>query len=178
MKLSQKNESSEKEDFIKAFIGKKKKEKYLNYFKNFEEKGFKITWNWPAFFLTGPWLMYRKMWLETFVFLITPLTLTAITVFIRHTSGVESASLFAVLAILIIFFTPALVANYIYFLKSKAKVKEAKNIFTKKEEQLEYLNKSGGTLSAKIMVFVAIPIFIILTYFFHFLASAVALSTL
>lgn len=35
---------------------------YLPKFEEFDKGGSKLGWNWPAFFVTTPWFLYRKMW--------------------------------------------------------------------------------------------------------------------
>jgi predicted Zn finger-like uncharacterized protein len=44
----------------------KNREKYLLKFRAFkavDREKFSVTWNWPAFFIPPPWLLYRKMYL-------------------------------------------------------------------------------------------------------------------
>ncbi|HTU68109.1 MAG TPA: pilin [Steroidobacteraceae bacterium] len=35
---------------------------YLPKFERFDEGGSRLGWHWPAFFVTTPWFLYRKMW--------------------------------------------------------------------------------------------------------------------
>ena len=42
-------------------------EYYLKAFERYEKED-KHTWNWPAFFFGGTWLLYRKMYLYAFIF--------------------------------------------------------------------------------------------------------------
>jgi type IV pilus assembly protein PilA len=35
---------------------------YLAKFEGFDQGGSKLGWHWPAFFVTTPWFLYRKMW--------------------------------------------------------------------------------------------------------------------
>jgi type IV pilus assembly protein PilA len=37
-------------------------EYFLPKFEEFDKGGSKLGWNWPAFFVTTPWFLYRKMW--------------------------------------------------------------------------------------------------------------------
>jgi type IV pilus assembly protein PilA len=37
-------------------------EYYLPKFEQYDNGGSKLGWNWPAFFVTTPWFLYRKMW--------------------------------------------------------------------------------------------------------------------
>ena len=42
-------------------------EYYIRAFKRLDETG-KQTWNWAAFFFSGSWMAYRKMYLYSFLF--------------------------------------------------------------------------------------------------------------
>jgi type IV pilus assembly protein PilA len=44
-------------------------------FERFDGGGSRAGWNWPAFFITGPYFLYRKMWLAGFLYLFYPLIL-------------------------------------------------------------------------------------------------------
>jgi hypothetical protein len=60
------------EDELAAFIGGKA-QKYLLKFRKFAVDGidrFAATWHWPAFLAGFWWLLYRKMYLWAFVYLI------------------------------------------------------------------------------------------------------------
>src|SRR5882672_469584 len=35
---------------------------YLPKFEEFDKGAAKLGWHWPAFFVTTPWFVYRKMW--------------------------------------------------------------------------------------------------------------------
>lgn len=58
--------------------------KNINYynekFNQIEKTGNKITWNWPAFFFTNAWLLYRKMYVQFAILLLASLILGCIPV--------------------------------------------------------------------------------------------------
>jgi type IV pilus assembly protein PilA len=41
-------------------------------FESFDNGGSRVGWNWPAFFITGPYFLYRKMWLAGFLYIFYP----------------------------------------------------------------------------------------------------------
>jgi type IV pilus assembly protein PilA len=41
-------------------------------FEDFDNGGSRNGWNWPAFFITGPYFLYRKMWLAGFLYIFYP----------------------------------------------------------------------------------------------------------
>jgi len=53
---------TEEEQDLATFVGPKNTDYYLRRFRKIEA-GSSASWHWPAFFITGPWLLYRKMWL-------------------------------------------------------------------------------------------------------------------
>ena len=53
--------SSGLRDFYKAAIGASNRDYYLRAFQRFKSSGGSgVSWNWPAFFITFYWLLYRK----------------------------------------------------------------------------------------------------------------------
>src|SRR5688572_721218 len=48
---------------------------FLPKFEDFDNGGSRVGWNWPAFFITGPYFLYRKMWLAGFLYIFYPLIL-------------------------------------------------------------------------------------------------------
>ena len=45
---------------------------FLPKFERFDAGGSRVGWNWPAFFITGPYFLYRKMWLAGFLYIFYP----------------------------------------------------------------------------------------------------------
>jgi type IV pilus assembly protein PilA len=45
---------------------------FLPRFESFDAGGSRAGWNWPAFFITGPYFLYRKMWLAGFLYIFYP----------------------------------------------------------------------------------------------------------
>ena len=48
---------------------------YLPRFEEFDRAGAAPGWHWPAFFVTSPWFLYRKMWLPGILNVIYPFVL-------------------------------------------------------------------------------------------------------
>lgn len=46
---------------------------YLERFERFDAGGPKASWHWPAFFVTAPWFIYRRMWASGLLSLFLPL---------------------------------------------------------------------------------------------------------
>lgn len=73
------NESSDKggsdststgdDELLEIFVGPKNSHYFTHAFKAFAAGGGE-EWNWPALFVTLPWLLYRKMWLYSLGYMI------------------------------------------------------------------------------------------------------------
>ncbi|ATX82811.1 Protein of unknown function (DUF2628) [Mariprofundus ferrinatatus] len=65
-KIDQSNMDSDsrKNEHYLSFLGDKNSQYYLGKFTMFNNRGGGMipSWNWPAFFFPGPWLLYRKMY--------------------------------------------------------------------------------------------------------------------
>ena len=68
----------EVQKYYKAAIGEKNADFYLSRFHHFDSNGVRPSWNWPAFFFTFYWLLYRKMGLFALVYVLLPIPLAAI----------------------------------------------------------------------------------------------------
>ena len=63
------------DEYYKAIIGPKNQDYYLSHFSRFDREGARISWNWPSFFMTFYWLLYRKMWLNSLAYFLFPYVL-------------------------------------------------------------------------------------------------------
>jgi Tfp pilus assembly major pilin PilA len=55
---------------------------YLPKFEAFDAGGSKVSWHWPAFFVTSPWYIYRKMWLPGILNIAYPVFLCVVFAFV------------------------------------------------------------------------------------------------
>ena len=53
-------------DMLATYVGPKNAAYYAKHFERFKSQQSAVSWNWPAFFVTAVWLLYRKMWLYAF----------------------------------------------------------------------------------------------------------------
>ena len=51
------------DDLMATFVGPKNAHYYEQVFAKFERGGGSLSWNWPSFFVTWFWLLYRKMYM-------------------------------------------------------------------------------------------------------------------
>ncbi len=57
------------DDLLSVFVGPKSAHYFTHAFRGFAAGG-SVKWNWPVFFATFPWLLYRKMWLYSLGYMI------------------------------------------------------------------------------------------------------------
>lgn len=71
------------------FIGHRTQKYYLKRFEQFDEQGFlSPKWHWAAFFITFPWLLYRKRYMDAIVYSVAgwsfiQLNITIVLVFVE-----------------------------------------------------------------------------------------------
>ncbi|WP_296194197.1 MULTISPECIES: DUF2628 domain-containing protein [unclassified Psychrobacter] len=61
--------AARREQLDKWFISQRSQSYYLKRFKEFDEQGYlSPKWHWAAFFVTFPWLLYRKRYMDAIVY--------------------------------------------------------------------------------------------------------------
>jgi Tfp pilus assembly major pilin PilA len=138
-------------DYYEAAVGYRNTEYYVSRFKRFDEQGVKASWNWPSFFVSFYWLLYRKMWGWAALYFVLPLILIFVFVLL---SGVWEYALLLyyptyIAAIFVLF---PMYANAIYYKHSKGKISKAQASSDNKEKQLRRVAAEGGTGGAVIIV--------------------------
>ena len=93
-------------------------------------------WHWPAFFIAIPWLLYRKMFLHAFIFLVLAMIPLPF-------SGLLLAILCGALG------------NYLYFRNCRSQIAAVK---TKGPERYRTLASAGGTLSVPVAILASIVV--------------------
>lgn len=121
---------------------------FLPKFENFDNGGSRIGWNWPAFFITGPYFLYRKMWLAGFLYIFWPLILM-ILLGIAVTVAKEAADTLAI-GFFVLYFASWIVmpmcANSFYWSKINSIIRGIpRNIASQPEKRQRRLESNGGT---------------------------------
>lgn len=146
------DDGSGEEGLVRAAIGSSNTLFYLQYFRASASSPWKLSWNWPAFFVTSPWLLYRRMWLAwvlyTFAFPIVLYVALLVLGIPLAMLGVEQATLLggSYLVMLLGFFLVApAIANAFYRRKVDSLVSRAQRAAPDRAGQIEWLGKHGGT---------------------------------
>jgi hypothetical protein len=140
------------ENLYRAFLGEKNQIYYLTKFENFDQQSSKLqaSWNWAAFFNSGVWALYRKMYGWFFAFW-GIFTLSSI----FEKCGADGISFLVLLVALIAF---SAYADSLYHRRVKKKIAAAQLSVRDTSKLLEFLRYKGGVHTWVIWVGASIPI--------------------
>lgn len=148
------------EEFYKAIIGPKNQDYYLRQFSRFDgNRNAGGSWNWPAFFVTFYWFLYRKMWVPALIYFFLPYLVMMPIGVIGGLAGksvgpaIVGISYFLYLAGVLLL--PPIYANAWYYKHCKKKIAETRASSRDAQRQLGELSARGGT-SAVALVFVLV----------------------
>lgn len=124
--------------FYEAAIGERNQNYYLSKFENFDAQGpgLHASWNWAAFFFTGFWALYRKMygWFVAWIFI--PFFLGIADKVATKTS---TGALWPLAVNLVVWIGFTVYANSLYHHKVKARIaasqKSKPNVFSRNQGQ-------------------------------------------
>lgn len=121
---------------------------FLPKFESFDAGGSRVGWNWPAFFITGPYFLYRKMWLAGFLYIFYPWILMlplGIAAALMPASA-ESIVIAGVLLYFASWIVLPMYANSFYWSKINRLIADIpRNIATQPEKRVRRLEGNGGT---------------------------------
>lgn len=136
------------EEFYKVIVGPKNHDYYLHHFAAFHSYGKAgASWHWPAFFFSFFWFLYRKMWLDAFLYLFWSF-------FILSVDAAMHCNF--ILYFVGIFIVPSMYANALYYNHCKDKISAVKASPHDLQRQLDELSRKGGT---SLMVALIVPFF-------------------
>ena len=143
--------------FYRAALGRNNYSYYFDVFQRFDSAGVVgVSWNWPAFFVTFYWLLYRKMWLGAFVYFFFPWLLVLFSFLIGNMAVVAVVFL---LYFSVCFLLVPLYSNAFYYWFCNRNISKAKSKFSDVKDQLEYVSENGGT-SSSVLIAVAVLLWV------------------
>lgn len=147
-------------DPLRTYVGPSSAEYYARKFDRFKNGGSAISWNWPAFFVSSFWLLYRKMWLNAFLYWFAlPTALIVLSGIVAATIDAGMAIVFYYGAYFVIaFIVFPLYANRLYYAHAQSKVRHVESLNSSPAEQTARLVKIGGTSN---VVLIVLPIILI-----------------
>jgi len=98
----------------------------------------RISWNWPAFFFTFPWLLYRRMYGYAAVyFLLVPIVAALLFAAVRVALLPELAPFFALALLMLTFYiVPPMYANAMYHTTVGGRIRKSAEGSPPLEEQV------------------------------------------
>jgi Tfp pilus assembly major pilin PilA len=144
-----------------ACIGPKNTEYYIRVFEKFRSGHGAASWNWPAFFMTLPWLIYRKMWGYTVLYWLgVPVGLVFLAVAVSIVVQEEAlvGAFYYSSYFLLAFVLVPIVANRLYFGHVNSKIQKVRRKYESPADQLREMHRIGGTSNAAAIIIVALLI--------------------
>ena len=148
--------TSEEQD-LSAFIGPSNNDYYMDRFRRIDE-GRGGGWHWPAFFITGGWLLYRKMWLAALAYLfglpiIATLLSSVVSVAINETLG----GLIYIAYVISLFLVVPFFANKLYYARAKSKIATVNGSGLDEANRRQTIERKGGTSLIAAILILMIP---------------------
>ena len=149
-------------DLTLEYVGPRNADYYARKFEKFKSGGGSISWNWPAFFISSVWLLYRKMWLLAFVYwFVLPFSLAFLSTLVTVMSDAGAGALtYYGLYFLIGFILLPMFANRLYYGHAKSKAEKVAAMTSSEQQQTAELARIGGTSNVALVV---VPILLIST---------------
>lgn len=138
------------DELLSTFVGPNNAHYYAAAFNNFAA-GSNVKWNWPAFFVTFPWLLYRKMWLYALGYVIGIPVALAIMFSIGGMGGGERLLYFIICWVLAPMFCTRL-----YYAQARNKIGNIKLRTSSAEDQRLEVARAGSTSVVGVVVGVLI----------------------
>lgn len=146
-------------------VGPHRRDYYLKRFARYHQQGAAgLTWHWPAFFCTLPWLLYRKLWGEAAIYFSLALLygFSVASGLARAALGEGSAiasGMIGVLGFVLFWLLPALLANAIYYRHCERQIRAVLGRHEHPQRQLGELCGRGGTTHPVALVLMAALLF-------------------
>jgi len=153
------------EDLYRAAVGEKKADFYVPRFVAFDQPGSsKASWNWPAFFVTFPWMLYRRMYMEALLYFVAlPIALGILAVIVMLTLGETAGSVVQTLMGLVATFVIVpMFANALYHRSVRKRIQKFLDTSPSREAAEQRLigqsSVASGGMIAVIVLVCAIPL--------------------
>ena len=143
------------DELLDAAIGPTNLSYYRPKFDRFAAGQGSVSWNWPSFFVTIFWMLYRRMYgYALLVWFVLPVVLMLVAGIVGGISGDSSASVgtYYLLYTIVGFIIIPMFANRLYYRHATKKIARAKALFSNEEDQLREVYRTGGTGGAGIII--------------------------
>lgn len=131
-------------EYLTAAVGPEKAGYYLPKFARFAAGGSPLSWNWPCFFVTFFWLLYRKMWLWAVLYMVLPAALFFVLGLISVFTSYWAYAAGTIVYWIGIFIVLPMYANVLYYQHIRKKVTLVADSIGAPERAIAYLGSVGG----------------------------------
>ena len=142
---------------VSVAIGPRNREFYERYLAAAGER-FRPSWNWPAFFVTGFWLLYRKLWLEALGYLLgVPVAigvLVGVPLILLGVAEPVADNVLLGVSLAVTFLLFPLYANALYAAKLRRLLRKARQSHGDPASRTRWLARHGGTSWAWLVLLV------------------------
>ncbi len=143
---------SDSESKYATVIGKRA-EYYLPKFQSYDGAGSLLSWNWPAFFVTSGWFLYRKMYLAGALCAITiPLVLLGLTVAASAVLGPDAAWIAGLVLLLLESAIAAVLANALYWRHVRKTIEDAPRNLAASDLHQELARRGGASMRSLLLL--------------------------
>lgn len=141
-------------EYLETAVGRRNTDYYLRKFARFESGRSRLSWNWPAFFVTLGWLLYRKMWGYAALYFFALPAAAVVLYFVLALALPEptAAVLVLISQLAVIFVAVPMFANALYYRVVEKRIAAAKEYSADRERRLRALASDGGTSGAAILI--------------------------
>lgn len=150
------------DDLLSVFVGPRNSHYFTHAFRGFAAGG-TVKWNWPVFFATFSWMLYRKMWLYSLGYMIGVPILLMITARVTGLAVGSGAgiSIYFVPYFVIAFILAPMFATRLYYAHARNKIGKIKARTPSVEEQRLEVARAGsssviGTIAAALLPMIAL----------------------
>ena len=145
-------------EYYEAALGYKNTAHYLPTFKRFDSEGISPSWNWPAFFVSFFWLLYRKMWGYAAAYFFLPILL-AILYEVLAATGEIGAIVGVLVNLGLVFIVFPMYADALLYGRMRKWIAEIMGTNPDRDRALRLLAARGGVSTTAVIIFViAVPI--------------------
>jgi type IV pilus assembly protein PilA len=133
-------------DLLRVFVGPRNSPYFADAFRRFES-GSKVKWNWPSFFITLPWLLYRKMWLYAMAYMLCVVILLVMVGYVAQLAFGGEAGVFTyfLLYFVLAFILAPMFATRLYYGQARSKIRGILARTSPGEEQRLEIARAGST---------------------------------
>jgi type IV pilus assembly protein PilA len=118
---------------------------YLPLFERFDSGGSTASWNWPAFFFTSGWMLFRKMWGVGLAYVLVAPVIAIVLIGIGSAAlGAAGAVVMLVLTTVFFWIVAPIFANYFYWRHARSEMRTISNRLTG-GDRLHVIERRGGT---------------------------------